>query len=59
MHEKVHSHVQVILQGVDCNVESGGEVVTMMQSAEPRHGNDFAVCSGVVSYLPVRGRLLV
>lgn len=33
----------------------GGEIVTMMKTAEPRHGNDFAVRVGVVPCLPAGG----
>ena len=35
--------------------KSGCEIVTMMKTAQPRHGNDFAVRVGVVPFLPAGG----
>jgi len=35
--------------------KSGCEIVTMMKTAQPRHGNDFALRVGVVPCLPAGG----
>jgi len=41
-----------------CSSSSGGEIVTMMQTAEPGHGYDLAACAGVFFCRATGGRSL-